>query len=51
MDLDGGKVAMDIINTSRNILEDSLKTYKKLQESRTQYGRSSGKGIRSKEEK
>ena len=40
MDLDLGKVEIQMINTSRKTLEDMLKTNKYKQESKTQDGRS-----------
>jgi hypothetical protein len=40
MYIDKGKQVIEKINTSRKILEGSLKTYKIMQESKTQDGRS-----------
>jgi hypothetical protein len=36
--LDKGKVVIQMINTSKKTLEDSLKTYKNMQESKTRNG-------------
>jgi hypothetical protein len=38
MDLDEGNMVIKMVNTSSKILEDSLKIYNNMQESKTQHG-------------